>query len=98
MYTSEKLVQGTMQLCFCPHRDKSTITTVAYAGISAAMKVAVMHLSTISCRRILYSTFQGKSVSYSIENTVVPEVSQDLVVIFKITQSTVRKNLPSDIM
>jgi len=71
---------------------------VAYAGISAAMKVAVMHLWTINCRRILYSTLQGKSVSYSIENTVVPEVSQDLVVIFKIKQSTVRNNLPSDIM
>jgi hypothetical protein len=31
-----------------------------------------------------------------MENTVVPEVSQDLVVIFKIKQSTVRNNLPSD--
>jgi len=57
-----------------------------------------MHLWTISCRRILYSASQGKSVSYSTENTVGPEVPQDLVVIFKIKQSTVRNNLPSDIM
>jgi len=33
-----------------------------------------------------------------MEKTVVPEVSEDLVVIFKIKQSTVRDNLPSDIM
>jgi len=31
-----------------------------------------------------------------MENTVVPDVSHDLVVIFKIKQSTIRNNIPSD--
>jgi hypothetical protein len=35
-------------------------------------------------------------VSFSMENIVVSDISQDLVLIFKIKQSTVRNNLPSD--
>lgn len=71
---TECLVQAILQLCFCPAKyalcDNHYCHPCTECRVSVALKVILVHLSTIRCRRSLWSIFQEKCVSYSPGNTV----------------------------